>query len=431
LAIDTGLETIFTTYASAIKFGIGATNELGYDLKKLGVKNALIITDKNIVEIGIAEKVKAVIENERIKADIYDGVHIEPTDVSVKDAINFTKEKGYDGFVGLGGGSCIDTAKAVNLYTTFPAPFLDYVSPPFGKGVKISGPLRPLIGVPTTAGTGSEGTAVMILDLVDQNMKIGISMPCVRPSLGIIDPLNTLTVPPLVTASSGMDVFTHSMEAYTAIPYNSRPRPATPAGRPVYVGSNPISDTVAIMAIKIVGKYLRRAVMNGHDLEARTNMLIGSTLAGLGFGNAGVHIPHSMAYPIAGLVHQKSWIPPDYNLDYPMAPHGLACAIGAPAVSMFTACTDFAKHALMAEMLGEDIEDLPMRDAAMLLHEAIIKLMQDINIPNGLTELGIEETEIPQLVQGTLKQRRILSCSPRPVTAKDLEQIFLDSMNLW
>jgi len=431
MAIDTGLDTIFTTSASSIKFGIGATHELGYELKRLDVKNTLIITDKNIVDIGLAEKVKAVIENEDIKADIYDGVHIEPTDVSVKDAINFTTGKGYDGFVGLGGGSAIDTAKAVNLYTTFPAPLLDYISPPVGKGIKVPGPLRPLIGVPTTAGTGSEGTTVIIIDLAEQNVKIGISMPCVRPSMGIIDPLNTLTMPPLVTASTGMDVFTHSMEAYTAIPYTSRPRPKTPADRPVYVGSNPISDAVAVMAIEIVGKYLRRAVTNGRDLEARKQMLIGATLAGLGFGNAGVHIPHSMAYPIAGLIHHKSWTPPDYNLGYPMAPHGLACTIGSPAVVKFTASTDFEKHALMAEMLGEDVEGYPLRDAAMLLPDAIIKLMQDINFPNGLTELGFNESEIPQLVQGTLKQQRTLSCSPRPVTAKDLEQMFADSMSFW
>jgi alcohol dehydrogenase class IV len=431
MTIDTGLDTIFTTSAASIKFGIGATNELGYELKRLGVKNTLIVTDKNIVEIGLAEKVKAIIENEDIKADIYSGVHIEPTDTSVKDAINFTTGKGYDGFVGLGGGSAIDTAKAVNLYTTFPAPLLDYISPPVGKGIKVPGPLRPLIGVPTTAGTGSEGTTVIIIDLAEQNVKIGISMPCVRPSMGIIDPLNTLTMPPLVTASTGCDVFVHSMEAYTAIPYTSRPRPKTPADRPVYVGSNPISDAVAVMAIDIVGKYLRRAVTNGNDLEARTQMLIGATLAGLGFGNAGVHIPHSMAYPVAGMIHHKTWIPPDYNLGYPMAPHGLACTMGAPAVAMFTASTDFEKHALMAEMLGEDIEGLPLRDAAMLLPEAIIKLMQDINFPNGLTELGFNESEIPQLVQGTLKQQRTLSCSPRPVTAKDLEQMFADSMSFW
>jgi len=433
MAIDTGLDTIFTTSAASIKFGIGATQELGYELKRLGVKNTLIITDKNIVEIGLAEKVKAIIENEDISADIYSGVHIEPTDTSVKDAINFTKNalNPYDGFVGLGGGSCIDTAKAVNLYTTFPAPLLDYISPPVGKGIKVAGPLKPLIGVPTTAGTGSEGTTVIIIDLTDQNIKIGISMPCVRPTLGLIDPLNTLTMPPLVTASTGMDVFTHSMEAYTAIPYTSRPRPKTPADRPVYVGSNPISDAVAVMAIEIVGKYLRRAVTNGRDLEARTQMLIGSTLAGLGFGNAGVHIPHSMAYPVAGMIHHKTWIPPDYNLDYSMVPHGLGCTIGAPAVVKFTASTDFEKHALMAEMLGEDIEVYPLRDAAMLLPEAIIKLMQDIDFPNGLTELGFNESEIPQLVQGTLKQQRTLSCSPRPVTAKDLEKMFADSMSFW
>jgi hydroxyacid-oxoacid transhydrogenase len=431
LAIDSGLDTIFTTSASAIKFGIGATNELGYELKKLDVKNALIITDKNIVEIGLTEKVQSIIENEDIKVDIYDRVHIEPTDISVKDAINFTKEKSYDGFVGLGGGSCIDTAKAVNLYTTYPAPLLNYISPPVGEGIKIPGPLRPLIGVPTTAGTGSEGTAVIIIDIADQNVKVGISMPCVRPSLGIIDPLNTLTMPPLVTASTGIDVFTHSMEAYTAIPYTSRPKPATPQDRPVYVGSNPISDAVSVTAIKIVGRYLRRSVMNGRDLDARVNMLIGATLAGVGFGNAGVHIPHSMAYPIAGLMHSKSWIPTDYNLNYPMAPHGLACAIGAPAVTKFTAGTDFTKHALIAEMLGEDIEALSTRDAAMLLPEAIIKLMRDINFPNGLSELGFTESEIPQLVEGTLKQQRTLSCSPRPVSAKDLEQMFLDSMSLW
>ena len=185
------------------------------------------------------------------------------------------------------------------------------------------------------------------------------------------------------------------------------------------------------MAIEIVGKYLRRAVMNGHDLEARTHIVIGATLAGLGFSNAGVHIPHSMGYPISDLIHRKRWVPSGYNVDYPMVPHGLSCTLGTPSVAKFTACTDLEKHALAAELLGERTEGLLVREAAMRLPEAIIKLMRDINFPNGIKDLGFTEDDIPLLVEGTLKQQRILSCSPRPVTAKALEQIFRDSMKFW
>ncbi len=428
--IETGLDTIFTATSAPFKFGIGATNEVGFDLKRLGVTNALLVTDKNVKELGIAERIASIIEEEDIKVDVFDGVHIEPTDESMLEAIRFAEGKGYDGFVGLGGGSSIDTAKCVNLFTTYPEPLMAYVNPPIGEGKRVPGPLRPLLAIPTTAGTGSEGTPVIVLDFLELKLKTGISNPYIRPTMGVVDPLLTLSLPPEVTASTGMDVLTHSLECFTARDYTTRPKPATPADRAGYVGSNPISDAVAAAAIEIVGKYLRRAVSMGNDLEARVNMALGATMAGVGFGNAGVHIPHSMGYPIAGMV--KEWTPPGFKgVDYPMVPHGIAVTVGAPAAMKFTVPADMEKHALVVQLLGEDIEDLSLREAAMGLPEVLIDLMKDINFPNGVGALGFDERDIPKLVEGTIKQQRLLVCSPRPVTEADLEQMFEDAMSYW
>lgn len=232
-------DTVFTVSMTALKFGIGVTGEVGYELKRLGVKKALIVTDKNISEIGLASEVKESIEGEGVKADIYDETHIEPTDKAIMEAVRFADGRGYDGFVGLGGGSSLDTAKAINLFTTYPAPIMDYVNKPIGKAHPIPGPLKPLIAIPTTAGTGSENTGVIALEILDLRLKTGISHPYIRPSLALMDPLNTMTVPPEVTAATGMDVLTHALEAYTSRPYNTRPKPITPKDRPVYLDLTP------------------------------------------------------------------------------------------------------------------------------------------------------------------------------------------------
>ncbi len=427
--IEMPTDNVFTMRTVPIKFGLGVSSEVGFDLKSMGLKSALLITDKNIMETGMPDKLRKVIEDEGIKVEIYDEVHCEPTDKSFAKAISDLKGKEYDGFVALGGGSVIDTAKAINLFTTYPADILDYVNKPIGKAKPVPGPLKPLFALPTTAGTGSECTPVIVLDILDLKVKTGISNQYIRPTMGIIDPINTLTMPPEVTASTGTDVLTHALESYLARPYDSRPKPENPGARPAYVGSNPISDMWSAKAIEYVGKYLRRAYSNPYDIEARTYMMLAATFAGVGFGNAGVHIPHSMAYPIAGMV--RDYVPKGWKTDEPMVPHGISVTVNAPAAFRFTARANLEKHAEAAYLLGVDISGKSVREAAYSLSDAIIDLMKDIRFPNGVAALGFTESDIPALVEGTLKQQRLLSCSPIPVGAEDLTEIFKEAMSYW
>ncbi len=423
------LESVIPLAMAKLKFGAGATEELGYELKAMGAERVLLVADKHLWEFGLVDRVKTIIEDEGIRLTIYDQVHIEPTDVSFKHAIETVGSVRFDAFVALGGGSTIDTAKAMNLFNTYPADLYDYINKPIGKGKPVPGPLKPMIALPTTAGTGSETTAVIVLDLLDLKLKTGISHVNIRPTMAIIDPLNTLSLPPAVTAGTGLDVFTHAAESFTIKPYNTRPKPASPALRPAYVGSNPISDLWSEKAIEWVGQYLRRAYFNGYDLEARTYMLMGSTFAGIGFGNAGVHIPHALGYPIAGMV--KGWTPPGYGVEEPMVPHGISTVLTAPANFRFTAPTDPHKHARIAELLGVDTAGLSPMEAAMKLPEAIIALMKDVGCPNGLKAVGYTEADIPALVEGGWKQQRLLVGSPRPVSREDLTRIIEESMELW
>ncbi|MGD8626125.1 MAG: hydroxyacid-oxoacid transhydrogenase [Anaerolineae bacterium] len=427
------LETIIPLMMARLKFGLGATEELGYELKTMGAEKVLLVADGHLRPHGLVDKVKAIIEDEGIALTIYDQIHIEPTDVSLRHAIDFAAGVDLDAFVALGGGSTIDTAKAMNLYTTYPADLYDYINQPIGKGKPVPGPLRPLIALPTTAGTGAETTAVLVLDLLDLHLKTGISSNHCRPAMAIVDPLNTLTTSPQVTASCGLDVFTHAAESFTIKPYNMRPRPPSPAQRGAYVGANPISDLWSEKAVEWAGAYLRRAVYNGHDLEARTYMAMGSTFAGIGYGNAGVHVPHALGYPIAGMIEEAkpAWVPPGYGVDEPMVPHGISTALTAPACFRFTAPTDPQKHARLAELLGANVEGLPAMEAAEKLPQAITRLLRDVGCPNGLSALGYTQAHLDFMVEGGWKQQRLLVGSPRPVTRDDLRRILDESMVLW
>ena len=224
----------------------------------------------------------------------------------------------------------------MNLYTTYPpADFLDYVNAPIGKAQPVPGPLKPLIAIPTTAGTGSETTGVSIFDLTARHAKTGIASRRLKPTLGLLDPDNTRTMPPQVAASSGLDILSHAIESFTAMPYAARPRPERPLLRPAYQGSNPISDVWSLQALRMVAGYLVRAVEDPGDDEARAQMLLAASYAGVGFGNAGVHLPHGMSYPVSGQV--KDYRAPGYATDHPLVPHGISVILNAPAVFRFTA----------------------------------------------------------------------------------------------
>lgn len=406
-------ETVFTVEATPIVFGPGAAAEAGYHLRRLGVRRALFVSDPHVHEVGITERVRAAVAELGIETEVFARAHVEPTEESVLEAIAAAREGGFDGFVGVGGGSSIDTAKMAALFATHGGELLDYVNRPIGEGKPPPGPLLPVVAVPTTAGTGSEATAVAVLDLAI-GVKTGISHRHLRPRLGIVDPLLTLSLPPAVTASCGLDVVCHAVESYTARPFTSREK-TSPDERPPYQGANPVSDIWCRKAIEAGGTYLRRAVADGSDLEARTEMMLAATLAGIGFGNAGVHIPHACSYPVASLRH--TWTPSGYPDPYPFVPHGLAVAVTAPAAFRFTEAALPERHREAARLLGG--EDLA---------ETFAELMRDVGAPTSLRTLGYDESDVPALVQGALRQQRVLVSSPREAGAADLEQILRQSL---
>lgn len=280
------------------------------------------------------------------------------------------------------------------------------------------GPLLPLLGVPTTGGTGAEATTVAIIDLPDHHVKSGISHAYLRPLLGIVDPDLTLTTPPAVTASAGLDVLCHAIESYTAIAFDARPRAASPDRRPPYQGANPVSDVWSEQAIRLAGGALLRAVADGGDLAARSDMALAASAAGRAFGQAGVHIPHACSYPVAGLKH--AWKPPGYPGEDRFVPHGYAVVVTAAAAFRFTEPAAPERHRRVAELLtGRPVE----RGVHEALPRAFEQLIRDTGAPGGLAELGYVEEDIPALVEGALKQERLLVCAPREVSAADLEAI--------
>ena len=422
-------ETAFNMGSSNIRFGPGATGELGMDLADMGVEHVAVVTDPNLANSTSVGTVFESLDNEKVRYTSFDRVRIEPTDESLQEAIDFASSRPFDAFVAVGGGSTIDTAKAANLYSTYPADFLDYVNAPIGKGKPIPGPLKPLIAVPTTAGTGSETTGVVIFDLVKMHAKTGIAGLRLKPTLGLLDPENTRTLPPQVAASVGLDVLTHAVESYTAIPFNQRPKAARPQLRPAYQGCNPISDPWALEALRIVAEFLPRAVENPTDDEARGRMLLAASYGGIGFGNAGLHLAHGTSYPVSGMV--RDYKPEGYNVDHPIVPHGIAVVLNAPAVFRFTAPACPERHLKAAEALGVDISKAEFKDAGNILADRIIEFMQRLNIPNGLSAVGYTRDDIPKLVQGTLPQHRVTKLSPRPAGEQELASLFEDAMTYW
>ena len=423
-------EIAFEMATSNLRFGAGVTQEVGTDLVDLGVRAALVVTDPNVSGLSPVLTVLESLEASGVKAILFDRVRVEPTDESFRAAIEFAVANPVDGIVAVGGGSVIDTAKAVNLYTTYPpADFLDYVNAPIGKALPVPGPLKPLIAIPTTAGTGSETTGVSIFDLTALHAKTGIANRRLKPTLGVLDPDNTRTMPKEVAASSGLDILSHAVESFTAISYTSRPRPSSPTLRPAYQGSNPISDIWALQALRIVAQQLVAAVEDPGNDNARAQMILAASYAGVGFGNAGVHLPHGMSYPVSGHVH--SYRAPGYPIDHPLIPHGVSVILNAPAVFRFTASANPTRHLVAAEALGANVNGAKDADAGRILADRIVWFMQRLGVPNGLKAVGYSSSDIPRLVEGTLPQHRVTKLSPRPASPDDLAAIFEDAMIAW
>lgn len=422
-------DSIFEMATSNLRVGQGASREVGMDLADMGIKRVMVVTDPRIAELDPVAKVLEGLRQEQLDFQLYARVQVEPTEQSFQDAIEFARQGKFEAFVAVGGGSSIDTAKAANLYSTYPADFLTYVNPPIGEGRPVPGPLKPLIAVPTTAGTGSETTGVSIFDMTRLRAKTGIAHRRLKPTLGIIDPDNTRTQPPLVAASCGLDVLAHAIESYTAIPFNSRPRPVRPVQRPAYQGANPISDLWSITALKMVAEYLDQAVTHPEDDVARTQMLLASAYAGIGFGNAGVHLCHGMSYPVSSMV--RNYFPPGYPAGKPFIPHGISVVLHAPAVFRFTSRACPERHLLAAEALGVNISGVQHENAGEVLAVELVRRIKRLNLPNGLAAIGYSRDDIPALVEGTIPQHRVTKLSPRPASKEDLAGLFADSMSLW
>ena len=420
-------ESVFTYGAPLLKFGSGAADEIGYDLSQYGVRRVLVVTDPGVAATGHPQRVADQMAQFGIEAHVFDGVHVEPTDVSLNLAVSQARESGpWDAFVAVGGGSSIDTAKAINLLLTNPGELMDYINLPVGKGQAPSQPLKPFVAVPTTTGTGSESTTICVLDVLSLKVKTGISHARLRPTLAVIDPDLAFTQPPGVTAASGMDILCHALESYTARWYTTNER-KQPGQRVPYCGSNPISDMWSEKALSLLAGSFRTAVREGGNAQARSDMAIAATFAGMGFGNAGVHIPHANAYPIAGQV--KDFHPKDYPSHEPMVPHGMSVSLTAPEAFRFTFSASPERHIRAAELLAPGA-DRPS-DLSEFLPTVLSDLMRDIDLPNGIGAVGFDEGDIPDLVAGTMKQQRLLATCPREVTDDDIAGIFQRSLELW
>lgn len=422
-------ETVYSMDTSSIKFGPGVTQEVGWDMQEQGTKRVMMVTDPNLAESEPASVARESLRTHNIDVELYDQAAVEPTDVSFKAAIKFAQEGDFDGFVAVGGGSSIDTAKAANLYSTYPAEFMTYVNPPIGGGRPVPGPLKPLIAVPTTAGTGSETTGVAIFDYLDMHAKTGIAHRALRPVKALVDPNNSRSLPTMVAACTGLDQLTHALESITALPYNRRPAPESPQMRPAYQGANPISDIWASRATEMISKNLVRVIRDPDDDEARSQVMLAATMAGIGFGNAGVHLAHGMSYPVAGMV--REYVPEGYPQGHPLIPHGMAVVLNAPAVFRFTGQANPEVHLCAAKLMGLDISNATPEDAGELLAGAVIDLMRKVGMPNGLSAVGYSSDDVTKLVEGAIPQHRVTKLSPRPASPEDLRQLFLDSLELW
>ncbi|KAI8340760.1 alcohol dehydrogenase [Chlamydoabsidia padenii] len=429
-AQDNNTDYAFEMAASNIRFGPGVTSEVGQDLNNLKAKKVAVYTDANIAKLHPLKAVIQSLEKNNVNYVLYDTVRVEPTDGSFKSAIDFAREHNPDAFVAVGGGSVMDTAKAASLYSAHPeADLLDFVNAPIGKGLPIRKNLKPLIAVPTTAGTGSETTGTAIFDYEPLKTKTGIAHRALKPLLGIVDPLNTRSMPAQVHAASGLDVLCHSLESYTALPYNQRsPRPKDPIERPAYQGSNPISDVWSLHALRMVVKYLPRAVKDPSDFEAQSQMLLAATFAGIGFGNAGVHLCHGLSYPISGL--NKTYKHPGYNVEHAIVPHGVSVALTAPSVFRFTAAACPDRHIDAAAAFGADPAHIKESMAGEVLAEKLTRFLQDLGVPNGLGALGYDSSYIPALVEGALPQHRVTKLAPAgEPAAEQIASIFEKSMS--
>lgn len=428
LATDDG-DTAFSVDASNVTFGAGCLSEAGEIAKSLGISRIGLLTDDVLVSTEHVQSVRDSLSAADVDVALYDNVRVEPTDESFEVATKFAVDAKVDGFISVGGGSVIDTTKAANLYSTYPADFLHYVNAPIGAGAAVPGPLKPHIACPTTSGTGSECTGIAVFDLLEMKAKTGIASKLIRPTRALIDPNCTATLPANVVGASAFDVLSHALESYTARPYVRRPAADSPAGRPSSQGANPWSDLGCAEALRLLGLYLVRGVSDPSDVEARHQLMWASTLAGIAFGNAGCHAPHGMSYSVSGLV--KNFQPDGYPMGEPMVPHGMSVIVNSPSVFRHTASGSSKRHLDGAAWLGADVAGAGEAEAGDLLADQIIELMKATNMPNGLEGVGYDASDIDGLVEGSLPQRRLLDNAPIEVDREVLTALYEGALRYW
>jgi alcohol dehydrogenase class IV len=420
-------ESVWHLQMPQIRFGPNAVAELGYQLADLGVPegaHGLVVTDETLVSLGHAERIVSELAESGLEADVYDGSEREPSIQDVEQCLSFIRDErggaGYDFYVGLGGGSCMDIAKAARVVIGNGGDVLDYIAAPTGEGkaLKQSGP--PLVLMPTTAGTGSEISPVAILAVEEKNIKEGISSNHVRPDAAVLDPTFTTTLPADLTAKTAMDALGHAMEGYTTHEYDSLLRAESPASRPVYAGRTPITEAFSEKAIALLSGNVRRVVNNGDDLEARSAMLQGALFGAIAGLTAGASLCHAMAYPVGNRYHTF---------------HGETIAVLTPASTLgYNAASDPQRFKELAEMLGADTTGMSVREAADRAKEEYVRLQRDLSVlPSGLAELAdVDEDELDWLAAQTVNtQERLLRCNPRPVTEGSVREIFRDALYNW
>ncbi len=424
-----GRENAYTINAQSLKFGAGVLAELGPDAVRLGMKRVAFFIDKNVDGTEPAALAKESLRREGVDFEMFTESRVEPTDRSILLAGEFAQKGAFDGFISLGGGSVIDTAKAANLLASYPDDLMAYIYAPLGGGKAIPGPVMPHIACPTTSGTGSETSVVSIFDLEERRVKAGVASPLLRPTLAVVDPTTTHSMPAGVVAATGFDVLSHAIESYTARPFSSRPRSESPDKRPPYQGANPYADIGSLAAIRIGGRNLVRAVNDPEDQQARHELMFAATLAGQAFGNAGVHIPHAMATSVSGLRH--TYRASGYECEHAMVPHGISVVLNTPAVFRFTAPAAPQRHLEAAAALGADVDGADPSEAGLVLAGAMIRMMKETRLPNGLKEVGYSEEDIPALVKGAIAQKRLLLIAPREVTEENLAELFKKALRNW
>ena len=366
--------------------GIGALERLGEEAKGLEVKKALLVTDRGVAESGVSETVISLLQNEEIGVDVFEGVKPDPDIECAETCIEMARDKSYDLIVGTGGGSPMDVASVASVMATNPGTVKDY----FGINL-VRNPGIPTILIPTTAGTGAEVTANAILTDVKAKLKKAIVSPYILPRAAIVDPLLSVSMPPQVTSSTGIDALTHAIESYTSN------------------NATILTDLFGKEAIIRIGRSLRTAVANGNNLQARHDMSIGSLYAGMALANAGVTAVHALAYPLGG----------QFNI-----PHGVANGLLLPYVMEFNVLGNIPRFAQIGQFLGEKVDSLPLIEQAYHTADTVKALYKDLKIPQSLTELGVPREAIPNLAKAAMNVTRLMVNNPRTMTIEDAEGIY-------